>query len=366
MGIFTSKKTTTQSVDMGPWGQQQPFLTGAWNSAQNLYNTQNGQPGYQGDFIATMNPDQLGLIRSFMDYYKGTGVNRADALFNNATTMTNTGMNGVINSANAINNFANSDRTGAIISDASRIADNPYMSSMVDASMRDAYRNASENTIPNLYRDAAAGSNLNSSRTALAQGVVERGLAQKTADVSSMLRGNAYDTGLKIGAGNQALTLDALKGAGGLFDSLNKTGLAANDLATNQRDNATERALYLSDTERQGRQMELDNNLQKFRYNEDRPWDLLNRYYGIVGSQKWGSTGTSTTVTKDTPSAMQQAASIIGMASDIGSMLFGLPSSGGSGGGGGWAGNLMKSFGGGGGSAYSGYNMTGLPGNLIV
>lgn len=364
MGIFTSKKTTTQSVDMGPWGQQQPFLTGAWGSARDLYNTQSGQPGYQGDFIATMNPDQLGLIRSFLDYYKGTGVNRADALYGQANTMTDAGMNGVINSANAINNFANSDRTGAIISDASRIADNPYMSGMVDATMRDAYRNASENTIPNLYRDAAAGSNLNSSRTALMQGVVERGLAQKTADVSSMLRGNAYDTGLKIGAGNQALTLDALKGAGGLFDSLNKTGLAANELATKQRDNATDRSLYLSDTERQARQMELDNNFQKFRYAEDRPWDLLNRYYGIVGSQNWGRTGTSTTVQKDTPSAMQQASAIMGMVADAGKMLMGIPSFGGGGGGGG---NLFSSLmgGGGGGSAWSGYNMTGLPTNMI-
>lgn len=364
MGIFTSKKTTTQSVDMGPWGQQQPFLTGAWNSAQNLYNTQSGQPGYQGDFIATMSPEQQGLIKQYLDYYGGVGTNRADSLFNKATTMTDTGMAGVTNSANAMTDFANGDRTGGIINTASRIADNPYVSSMVDASMRDSYRNASENTIPNLYRDAAAGSNLNSSRTAMMQGIVERGLAQKTADVSSMLRGNAYDTGLKIGATSDALTLDALKGAGGLFDSFNKTGLTANDLATSQRDNATDRSLYLSDTQRQGRQMELDNNIQKFRYNEDRPWDLLNRYYGIVGSQNWGRTGTSTTVQKDTPSAMQQASAIMGMVADAGKMLMGIPSFGGGGGGGG---NLFSSLmgGGGGGSAWSGYNMTGLPTNMI-
>lgn len=310
--FFSSKKKSTSSVDMGPWSGQQPFLTDAWNKAQGLYNTQSGQPGYEGDFIATMTPEQKSLIQNYIDYYTGTGTQRADELYNNATTMTNTGMNGVTNTANAITDFANSDRTGAIISDAGRIADNPYMSGMVDASMRDAYRNASENTIPNLYRDAAAGSNLNSSRTALMQGVVERGLAQKTADVSAMLRGNAYDTGLKIGAGNQALTLDALRGAGGLFDLLNNTGLAANELATKQRDNASDRALYNSDALRQGRQMELDNNFQKFRYAEDRPWDLLSRYYGIIGSQNWGRTGTQMTTETSTPSGASILGGVLG------------------------------------------------------
>lgn len=356
MGFFTSKKTTTSSVDMGPWSAQQPFLTDAWGKAQDLYNTQSGQPGYGGDFVATMSPEQKALIQQYIDYYGGTGTQRADTLYNQAATMTDTGMNGVINSANAITNFANGDRTGAIINDAGRIADNPYMSGMVDATMRDAYRNASENTIPNLYRDAAAGSNLNSSRTALMQGVVERGLAQKTADVSSMLRGQAYDKGLEIGFGNQKLGLDSLLGAGGLYEGLNRTGLVANDLATNQRDNAADRGLYLSDTQRQGNQMELDNNYAKFRYGEDRPWDLLSRYYGITGSQNWGKTGTSTSVEKSDPSAGQIVG---GLMSTVGSLFGG----GGMFGAGGAFGNLFGGIGGG--SAFSGYNMTGLPGNMI-
>lgn len=338
MGFFDSKKKSTSTVDMGPWSGQQPFLTGAWGSAQGLYNAQSGQPGYQGDFIAGMSPEQKGLIQNYIDYYTGTGADRANTLFGNANTMTNTGMAGVTNSANAMTDFANGDRTGGIINTASRIADNPYVSSMVDASMRDAYRNASENTIPNLYRDAAAGSNLNSSRTALMQGVVERGLAQKTADVSSMLRGNAYDTGLKIGATGDALTLDALKGAGGLFDSYNKTGLAANDMATTQLGNASDRALYNADALRQGNQMELDNNVQKFRYGEDRPWDLLNRYYGIVGSQNWGRTGTSVNTETSSPSGASILGGILGT---VGSLFGG----GGMFGAGGAFGNL---FGGGG------------------
>ena len=310
--FFTSKKTSTENVDMGPWSAQQPFLKDAWGDARSLYEAQNGQPGYDGDFTATMSPSQKGILQQYIDYYTGEGTNRADNLYNKSVNMTDTGMNGVMNSAASINNFANSDRTGNIISSASRIADNPYVSGMVDASMRDAYRNASENTIPNLYRDAAAGSNLNSSRTALAQGVVERGLAQKTADISSLMRGNAYDTGLKIGAGNEALTLDALKGAGGLYESLGRTGLLANDLATGQRDNASDRAQAGSEMLRQGRQLELDNNYEKFRYQEDRPWDLLNRYYNIIGSNNWGKTGTATTISKDQMSPAAGVAAIIG------------------------------------------------------
>lgn len=325
--FFTSKKTTTENVDMGPWSGQQPFLKDAWGKAQTLYNTQSQQPGYEGDFIATMSPQQKGILQQYIDYYGGTGTQRADSLYDKSVAMTDTGMGGVTNTANAMTNFANSDRTGAIISDASRIADNPYMSGMVDAAMSDAYRKASENTIPNLYRDAAAGSNLNSSRTALMQGVVERGLAEKTADVSSMLRGNAYDTGLKVGAGNQALTLEALSGAGGLFDSLNRQGLLANDLATGQRGEAADRVMSNAEMLRQGQQLELDNNYEKFRYNEDRPWDLLSRYYNIIGSNNWGKTGTATTISKDQMSPAAGVAAIIGSIASImkgaGSMGFG-------------------------------------------
>lgn len=312
MSFFESKKKTSQSVDMGPWKEQQPFLKDAWGDAQSLYDKQSAQPGYEGDFFATMSPSQQALIKSMIGYSTGEATNRADTLYGQANNMTTTGMNGVTNTANAITDFANTDRTGAIISDAGRIADNPYMSDMVKATMTDAYRGASENTIPNLYRDAASGSNLNSSRTALMQGVVERGLAEKTADVSSLLRGNAYNKGLDIGFGNQKLNLESLLGAGGLYDSLNKTGLVANELATRQRDTATDRGMAGEEMLRQNAQMGLDNDYAKFRYAEDRPWDLLNRYYGIVGSQNWGKTGTQETTERSTPSGAQILSGIIG------------------------------------------------------
>lgn len=355
------KSTKTTTTDMGPWSGQRPYITETFSEAQRIYNENKNRPGYEGDFVATMTPEQRGILDNAVKYYTGEGTNRADTLYGNANTLLGTGINGLTNTANAITDFAKTDRTGAIINDASRIADNPYMSSMVDATMRDAYRNASENTIPNLYRDAAAGSNLNSSRTALMQGVVERGLAQKTADIGAQLRGAAYGQGLDIGAGNQRLNLDALMGAGGLFDSATARGFGGVIDATNMRNDATDRAVTSGELIRQGNQLGLDNEMAKFNYKDTRADELLRRYYGIVGDKSWGQTGTTTETTKTQPSSAQIAGAAIGA---IGSLLggpAGLMAGMGS------LGTMMGlgSAAAGAASAFGGYNMTGLPTNRI-
>lgn len=330
---MSSKSTKTTTTDMGPWSGQQPYIKDAFSEAQRIYNQNKNNPGYEGDFVATMLPEQRGILENAIKWYTGEGTNRADALYGTSNTLLNQGATGLTNTANSITNFANTDRTGAIINDASRIADNPYMSGMVDATMRDAYRNASENTIPNLYRDAAAGSNLNSSRTALMQGVVERGLAQKTADVGAALRGAAYGQGLEIGAGNQRLNLEAMLGAGGLFDAATARGFGGVVDATNMRNDATDRAVTSGELIRQGNQLGLDNDMAKFNYKDTRADELLRRYYGIIGANNWGQTGTTTEVAKTTPSAAQVAGGVLGA---VGS-LFGGPM--------GIAGGLGKMFG---------------------
>lgn len=355
------KSTKTTTTDMGPWSGQRPYITETFSEAQRIYNENKARTPYQGDFVATMTPEQRSVLDNAIKFYTGEGTQRADNLYGTSNTLLNAGATGVVNSANAINDFAASDRTGAIINDASRIADNPYMSGMVDATMRDAYRNASENTIPNLYRDAAAGSNLNSSRTALSQGVVERGLAQKTADVSAALRGQAYGQGLEIGAGNQRLNLDALMGAGGLFDSAAARGFGGVMDATNMRNSATDRAVNSGELIRQGNQLGLDNDIAKFNYKDTRADELLRRYYGIIGDKSWGQTGTTTETTKTQPGAAQIAGGILGAVGSIFGGPMGLMS--GLGGLGGMLG--LGSAAAGAGSAFSGYNMTGLPTNRI-
>lgn len=334
MGFFTSKSKSTQTVDTGPWKVQAPYIEDAFSSAKDLYNQNKDTPGYTGDFYAGLTDQQKGLIDNGINYYTGQATDRANTLYDTSTGMLNSGSGATNAAINGLNTFQNSDRIGAIIDAAGRVSDNPYISGMVNAAMGDAYKNASENTIPNLYRDAAAGSNLNSSRTAMQQGIVERGLANKTADVSANLRGNAYAQGLNVGVANNQQQLQSLLAQGSLGNAMSALGLQGTGMANSQLDNATGKGLALSSLYQQNNQLGLDNDIAKFNYAENRPYDLLNKYYGLVGQNNWGQNGTTTTTSSSTPSGASIAGSILGT---IGSLF--------AGGAGGFAGSAIGGLG---------------------
>lgn len=302
-----SKSKTISSWDQGPWSGQAPFIKDIFKKAKDLYNQQQQNP-YTGDYVAQIDDKTKGIIGDAQDWYSTTGIQNADSLYGLSNDLLSFGASGSKDIATRISDFANSDRTANILSDATRLSDNPYISGMVDAAMRDANRNASESTIPNLYRNAAGSNNLNSSRAALAQGVVQRGLAEKTADVSSNLRGDAYKTGLGIGFANQGLTLDALKGAGSIYDQMTARGYGGVTDAYNMRKDSVNSAAGLGESLRNYNQLGIDNELAK----RNAGWENLMKYYGIVGDKNWGSSGTSYSQTKQSPGAAQIAGGILG------------------------------------------------------
>lgn len=320
----SSKQTTT--TDQGPWKVQQPFLTEAFNEAQSLYKQNKDTPGYTGDFIAGLTDQQKGLIDGGIDFYNTTGANTGSNTTNLSQGLLSSGASGMGTTAGQLselsNEILNSDPTGANISAASRYADNPFVSGMVDNAMLDARRQVAEGVIPNLYRGAAATGNLNSDRTALAQGVVERGLAEKAAGISSGLRGELYSQGLELSeqarSRNMAAGIDALSSSGLLYDAMSGKGLSGTELGSGLSNDAISNALSLSTLYQQNNQDMLDNAMQKQTYAQDRPYDMLSRYYDLVGGNNWGQYGTTTT--KNQASPAQTAGMIIG---SIGSLLKG-------------------------------------------
>jgi hypothetical protein len=312
----SSKQTTT--TDQGPWKVQQPYIEGAFKEAQSLYDSNKNTPGYTGDFVAGLTDQQRGLIDSGVNYYNSTGANLGQNTANLSQGALSTGTTGVNQSAGALTNIANTDPTGANIAAAGRYANNPFISGMVDNAMLDARRQVSEGVIPNLYRGAAATGNLNSDRTALAQGVVERGLAEKAAGISAELAGNSWGRGLELADSARNQSIDALTRAGALYGDLSATGLSGTELGSGISDNAIQNALSLSTLYQQNNQDMLNNAMQKQQYAQDRPYDMLQRYYDLVGGNNWGSYGTTTTKTQASPA--QTASMIIG---SIGSLMKG-------------------------------------------
>lgn len=298
---MSSKSKSTTTTDMGPWKVQAPYLSDAFQKAQDLYNTTSAQPGYTGDFYAGMTGTQKALADTGVNYFTKTGQDMATELTNASSGLAATGGQGLINSAQGLYGLANSDSAGSNIANANRYAQNPYIDQMVQAATYSANRNAAENTIPNLYRSAAASGNLNSDRTALAQGVVERGLAENAQNIGAQLRGEAYNNGLQMAQNDQQQQAQNLQGAGNMYDALVARGAGGLSDAFNMETQALGNASNYAAMNQTENQNQLQNDYQKQQYAEKRPYDLLNQYYGLVGSNNWGQNGTTSTTSSTTP-----------------------------------------------------------------
>lgn len=322
---MSSKSKSTTTTDMGPWKVQAPYLSDAFQKAQDLYNTTSSQPGYTGDFYAGMTGTQKALADTGVNYFSKTGQDMATELSNAASGLAQTGGQGLVNSAQGLYDLANSDSTGANIANANRYANNPYIDKMVQAATYGANRNAAENTIPNLYRSAAANGNINSDRTALAQGVVERGLAENAQNLGAQLRGEAYNNGLQMSQQDQAQQAQNLNNAGSMYDALVARGAGGLSDAFNMETQALGNAANYAGMTQTENQNQLQNAYQKQQYAEQRPYNLLNNYYSIIGANNWGQNGTTSTTSSTTPGvgsiiggALGAAGSFLGAGSPFG------------------------------------------------
>lgn len=171
--VSSTNSTTTTAPS---WAPQVGALTTAFGGATDAYNQQKAMGLYNGDYVAAPNQTQYDAYNQAAQFggaNGGVGQNQID-----------TGQNLMGNYGNAqgalggMYNFGSQDQTQNNINTANAYAENPWINDEVKAATAYANRNAAENDIPNLYRSAASSGNLNSDRTALAQGVVERGLGE--------------------------------------------------------------------------------------------------------------------------------------------------------------------------------------------
>ena len=77
---------------------------------------------------------------------------------------------------------------------------NDVLNGQIDAVSRDIARNLNENELVNIDSNAVAAGGMGSSRAGVAEAIARRGAADRVADVSSQMRGDAYKTGLGIEA----------------------------------------------------------------------------------------------------------------------------------------------------------------------
>lgn len=195
MGLFDGE--TTQSGV--PWQPLQAPTLGGVDYAQNLLN----RGTYQGPYVAPINPFQTaGINQGYQNAGLAGGVAGA---YGNAGQMLQGGLGQAYqyNQA-ALGGSQNPWLTNpsAYLGLAGQTANNPYLDGQITAALRDPFRQLTEQTLPNIGQQYNMVGQSAGSRRGIAEGIAQRGYADRAADVSAQMRGQAYGQGL--GYANQA------------------------------------------------------------------------------------------------------------------------------------------------------------------
>jgi hypothetical protein len=325
----SQNQSQSQTAVQNPWAPQAGYLTQGFENAANALGVANSTPA-PNQFVSQFTPSQLGLFQNMVDYANGnTGIPASSAAAGGA--LTGAGSGAASNGLYGLAGFSPTTMSG-VLSDANAAANDPSVQGCIDAALRDARRSVSEDVLPRISRNAAAGGNLNSSRTGVAEGIVQRGLADATADTSANIRGQAYSQGLqaaleRAGAGDTARlgALTALTSGG--INAAN-AGVGANTAAIGQQGGLFDIASGGVAGQQAGSQAAIDDALARYQFGVNSPFAGLNNFWNIVGSGNWGGsatsngtltgTGTGTATTTTTPSPMTTIGSLLGAAGVLG------------------------------------------------
>lgn len=320
----SSKQETQSQQKTDPWGPQAGALTSAFANAQNAYG-QASQVKAPTDFVAGMTPEQLATFRDAIGFANGNttpGQNAATgAALSGAGTSAATGALSGLSSfdPNATNN------PQALIDAATKYANGQDVDAQVNNAMLNARQTARDVTLPGINQDAAMRGNTNSSRTGIAEGMVERGLAQQATDLGASLRSKAFGDGLALASNNaqtnNAQRLGALSTGATAGTNAANSGVAANSQSISDKTSLLDMAAGGGSGLQNANQLTLDNLLQRYQSGVSSPYDALNGLMGIIGTNNWGSNSSGTSTTTKTPSAFEVIGGLLGAAGSAKSLF---------------------------------------------
>jgi len=315
-----SSSTTT------PWAPQAAALTSAFSNANSAYG-QASQAQAPTNYTAQFTPDQLATFHRMLGYANGTSTAPLTNAGNSSATAGSTGASDALSGLNSYNPSA-TNNPAALNAAANEYVSGQNIPAEVQNAMLAANQNARDVTLPGIEQDAAISGNADSSRNGIAQGLVERGLAEQAGALSGTLQSQAYQNGLQL-AENQANNnntnyLSALSNEGNIgTNTLNAGTNAANSGISDQG------ALYSIASnagagEQAANQAQLTNELQQYQAQVQDPYAALNGYMGIIGSNNWGAQSNGTSTTETTPSALSVIGGLLGAAAGGAQMAGGL------------------------------------------
>ena len=192
----TKDQTTTGSTTPG-FAPQAADLTTAFNGANGALSSAS-QAVAPTNFTAQMSPAQLAAYQQMIQQGGNLGTPSTQA--GTGTALQADGTSGVGGALSGLSNFnaAGATNPGAINSAAQQYVQGQNIPAQVAAAMQGATQQAQDVTMPGIEQNAAIGGNTNSSRAGIADGLVQRGLAEQSANLNGSLSGAAYAHGLDL------------------------------------------------------------------------------------------------------------------------------------------------------------------------
>jgi hypothetical protein len=318
MSTSATKDQTTSSTST-PWAPQANDLATAFNGANGALAQGQGAVA-PTDFTAQMSPEQLAAYQQMIA--QGGDLSTSNTQAGTGKALQADGTSGVGGALTGLSNYNASNATapGTISDAAQQYVDGQNIPAQVANAMLPAEQQARDVTMPGIEQNAAIGGNTNSTRTGIADGLVQRGLAEQDNNLTGSLTGAAYAHGLDLASSNanaaNTANLGALIGEGNVGNTAANTGVNAGTASVATQGALSGEAAAGGAGITQNSQNALTNQSQQYQAQTNDPFAALNNYMGIVGANNWGSSTTGTNNTTSNPSAWD---TISGLMSSAGS-----------------------------------------------
>jgi len=324
MSTSSSKDTTSTGSTQPGFAPQVSDLTTAFNAANGALSSAQGAVA-PTNFTAQMDPSQIAAFNQMIQQGSNLGVSNTQATTGDA--LQGAGTAGVTGALSGLSNYnaATATDPNAINAAANQYVAGQNIPAQVAAAMQGATETAQDVTMPGIEQNAAIGGNTNSTRTGVADGIVQRGLAEQSANLNGSLSGTAYANGLNLASANanaaNTANLGALSSAGNIGNTAASTGVNAGTASVANQGALTGEAATGGAGLTQNAQNDLTNQQQQYTAATNDPFAALNNYMGVIGTNNWGQNTTGTSDTTSTPSAWD---TISGLMSSAGSAAKGV------------------------------------------
>jgi len=324
-----SSSTQQQQAQTTPWAPQSAALQTGFDAAgkaltQSQANSANGAPT---NYTAQFDPALIGQFNNMLGYANSTNTGALNNAGNNAAT---SGSNA---SAAALTKLLGYDPTvqnnpSTLISQAQQYVAGQNIPDQVKAAMQGATETARDVTLPQIQQNAALGNNTDSSRNGIAQGLVQRGLAEQSANLQNSLSGQAFGQGLTLASSNANANNTAALTAASQAANAGTSSLNAGTNAVNGSISGQGQLFGIGSNAGQGLtaadQANLTNEQQQYQAGINNPYAALAPYMSLVGKQLYGQNSTGTTTTQSDPGIAGILGGLLGAGGSLASGLGGL------------------------------------------